>query len=68
MWSGGRILSPSLTGIRTSGGIGTCFRVDLVPTLAADAGLDGTAGSSLGAGTGCQSFGGESSGDGIHLR
>ena len=42
------------------GGIGTCLCVGLVPTLT---GRGGIAGSSVGAGIGCESFGGEGSGD-----
>ena len=57
--------SSLLTGIHTSGGTGTCLGVGLVPTLATDTGRGGIAGSGVGTGTGCESFGGEGSGDGI---
>ena len=67
MWRGRRIPSPSLTGIRTSGGISACLCVGLVPTLATDTGRGGFAGSGVGMGTGCETVGGggDGSGDGI---
>ena len=55
---------PSLTGMNTSGGVGPCLCVGLVPTLAVDTGRAGIAGSGVGTATGCENFG-EDSGDGI---